>query len=63
VGTNLAGTGTLSIVRSATRFTMAEGPESQSEKTNEFSTLHICVRNRRIDEFWNSQADGLVTIQ
>ena len=28
-------------------------PAHQSEKTDEFSTLYISVRNRCIDEFWN----------
>src|SRR4051812_18715182 len=28
-----------------------DGPSSQSEKTDEFSTLYICVRDGRVDEF------------
>ena len=29
-------------------------PAHHSEKTYDFSALYICVRNRRVDEFWNA---------
>ena len=30
------------------------------EKTDEFSTLYICVRKRRIAEFWNATEPGSI---
>jgi hypothetical protein len=37
------------------RLTKGDGPESQSEKTYEFPALYISIRNRRVDEFWNTR--------
>ena len=44
-----------------THFTSAERPTISIRETDEFSTLYICVRNRPVDEFWDSCAEGFVT--
>jgi hypothetical protein len=36
------------------RFGAQRGPASQSEITYGFPARKICVRDRRVDEFWNA---------
>ena len=37
------------------------GPASHSEKTYDFSALYISIRNRGVDEFWNTGWRAFVT--
>ena len=36
-------------------------PENHSDKTYEFPALYISIRNRRVDEFWNTGWRAFVT--
>ena len=49
------------IVRLPERFAGFTGPPNHSEKTDDFSALYICVRDGRVDEFWDAEWRAFVT--
>jgi hypothetical protein len=43
------------------RFSSKSSPASQSEKAYDFPALFICVRDQRVDEFWDEGWMAFVT--